>query len=167
MIDANLPEESIRFLAEQCRVPLAADPVSVRKAGKLWDALPRLTLIKPNRAEAAELSGRPVGTPEEARVAASALLGLGVRRVMISLGEQGVWYADAEASGQEKPRPRQVVSTNGCGDAFFAACLIAMLEGMDTRTMARMGQAAAALCAESRAAVNPDMTWQKVLGRAR
>lgn len=166
VIDANLPEESIRFLAENCRVPLAADPVSARKADRLWGALPRLTLIKPNRAEAAVLSGRRVETAAEAQVAAAALLGLGVRRVMVSLGSEGVWYADARFSGQEPTREHRTLSTNGCGDAFFAACLIAMLKGMDTPAMARFGQAAAALCAESDAAVNPAMTWQAVQERA-
>ena len=167
VIDANLPEESLRFLAENCSVPLAADPVSARKADKLWGILSSLTLLKPNMAEAAVLSGRRVTSDEETQTAASALLGLGVRHVMISMGGRGVWYADAAASGREPTRERRIISTNGCGDAFFSACLVAMLRGMNTPEMARVGQAAAALCAESEAAVSPSMTWQAVLERAR
>ncbi len=165
VMDANLPADSISFLAQHCDVPLAADPVSVRKAEKLWPVLNRLTLLKPNRAEAAKLTGRHVETVRDAEIAAAALLGLGVRNVMLSLGPEGVWYADAQSSGQEKPRVHQTVSTNGCGDAFFAAGLVAAMHGSDIQAMARLGQAAAAICAESEAAVNPALTWKAVQER--
>ena len=39
VLDANLPEESIRYLAENCTAPLFADPVSTAKAGKFRDVL--------------------------------------------------------------------------------------------------------------------------------
>ncbi len=161
VVDANLPEESIRWLAENVRVPLAADPVSIRKSARLLPALDRLALIKPNRAEAESLTG--LRDPEEA---AASLVSAGVGCAMISMGAEGVWYASASAAGHQPCLTDRIVSTNGCGDSFFAAALLAMLRGAGTADMALLGQAASALCAQSMSAVNPAMTWSSVLGKA-
>lgn len=55
--DANLPAESLRFLAENCTPPLFVDPVSTGKAEKLRPVLGRIHTLKPNRMEAELLSG--------------------------------------------------------------------------------------------------------------
>ena len=159
--DANLPEESIRWLAEHVRVPMAADPVSVRKSVRLLPALGRLLLLKPNRAEAEALTGIP--DPEEA---AASLVSAGVANAMVSLGAGGVWYASAAAAGLQPCLTADIVSTNGCGDSFFAAALLALLRGASAAEAALLGQSASALCARSMDAVNPDMTWPAVLAQA-
>ena len=50
--DANLPEETLAWIAKNITVPIAADPVSVSKASRLRPLLSRLTLLKPNIPEA-------------------------------------------------------------------------------------------------------------------
>ncbi len=57
VIDTNIPAESIAYLAENCHVPIFADPVSTAKAVKLQPVLGRLHTLKPNRMEAELLSG--------------------------------------------------------------------------------------------------------------
>lgn len=57
VLDTNIPAESIAWLAENCRVPLFADPVSTVKAEKLRPVLGKLHTLKPNRLEAELLSG--------------------------------------------------------------------------------------------------------------
>lgn len=161
VLDANLPEESIRWLAENVRVPLAADPVSVRKSERLLPALQRLALIKPNRAEAESLTG--LDDPEEA---AASLVSAGVACAMVSMGADGVWYASSTAAGCQPCLTDRIVSTNGCGDSFFAAALLAKLRGAGPAEMALLGQAASAICAQSMDAVNPAMTWPSVLRKA-
>ena len=52
VIDTNIPAESIAYLAENCPVPIFADPVSTAKAVKLQPVLGRLHTLKPNRIEA-------------------------------------------------------------------------------------------------------------------
>ena len=157
VVDANLPADTVRYLAAHCRAPLAADPVSVRKAGRLGSLLHRLCLIKPNLREAAALTGEA-----QAQDAARVLLEAGVGRAMITLGEKGVWFADAKDRGLMPCAAGPVVNTNGCGDAFFSASLRATLEGADVRESARLGQAAAAICAACESAVNPALTWSMV-----
>ena len=59
--------ESIAWLAENCPVPIFADPVSTAKAVKLRPVLGRLHTLKPNRIEAELLSG--VSITDEAQPA--------------------------------------------------------------------------------------------------
>ena len=94
VIDTNIPAESIAYLAENCPVPIFADPVSTAKAVKLQPVLGRLHTLKPNRIEAELLSGVAITDEASLRAAADALLATGLHRVFISLGGDGVFAAD-------------------------------------------------------------------------
>ena len=72
--DANIPEESLRFLAESCEAPLFVDPVSVAKAEKLKPILGKIHTLKPNRLEAELLTGMPIRGTEDALAAGRCLL---------------------------------------------------------------------------------------------
>ena len=163
--DANLPEESLTYLAEHCTVPLLADPVSVSKAPRLKSCLHRLAAMKPNRREAEVLTGLTIRTEADMKQAANALLELGLERVFISLGENGVYYADARGSGRVPICPGEIVNTNGCGDAFISAVALGCSEGAATDRLALMGVSAAAVCAESPMAVSPDMSRAQVINK--
>lgn len=162
VLDANLPEETLAWAVSHVHVPCFADPVSAAKAPRLRGALGGLALLKPNLPEGRALTGRQ----EPAEVAQS-LLDAGVARVMITLGAKGVWFADAHAAGCQPALPAEIRSTNGCGDAFLSACVVATLSGYDIAQTALLGQAAAAICAESAAAVNEALTWAAVEARAK
>ena len=106
VIDTNIPAESIAWLAENCPVPIFADPVSTAKAVKLQPVLGRLHTLKPNRIEAELLSG--VAITDEAQPApraADALLATGLQRVFISLGGDGVFAADHSGAAGASARP--------------------------------------------------------------
>ncbi len=160
--DANLTAISLRFLAENCRGRLSVDPVSVRKAKRLDGLLDGLQMIKPNLPEAQVLTDS-----RSADEAAASLCRAGVQRVLITLGASGALYAADGHSGSLPCIPGRIVNTNGCGDAFFAGALRAMLEGASIRDMTRVGLAAASLCAESETSVNHEACWDKVLQRAK
>ena len=154
MVDANLPAETIEWIAGKITVPVAADPVSVSKAGRLKPLLPGLTLIKPNVPEAELLTGVSIQGDMNLSRAASVLHSMGVRRVYISLGARGVWADDAREGGMMLPcAPGPVLNTTGCGDAFVAAAADAYLNGLGTFDAARRALAASAICAGDSAAV--------------
>jgi len=103
-------------------------------------------LIKPNREELAELTGRPVDTIADVVGAAVALTDRGVHTVLASLGPAGAvlargntaWHATAVAI---EPR-----STVGAGDALLAGYLAAGADGPGALAEAvAWGSAAAAL----------------------
>ena len=166
VLDTNLPEESIRWLAENSTVPLFADPVSTAKAVKLKNVLGRLHTLKPNRMEAELLSGVPITDEESLHRAADALLATGLRRVFISLGSDGVFAADHDARLHLPVLPAHMRNTTGCGDAFMAAIAWAYLQGTDLRDTALAGLAASAIAMEGAGTINPALGVQALKERA-
>lgn len=161
--DANLPEETLAWIAKNVTVPIAADPVSVSKAPRLLPLLSRLTLIKPNVPEAELLTGMTIQGDINLRRAADALHRLGVKRVYISLGGRGVWADDTREGGMLIPcAPGTIVNTTGCGDAFVAAAADAYLNGLGTMDSARRALAASAICAEGPAAVSSRLSPEAI-----
>ncbi len=155
--DANIPEESLKFLADNLFVPLFVDPVSTIKAEKVRDILPKIHTLKPNKIEAELLSGVKIETEEDAEKAAKALIEKGVRRVFISMGAKGVFAATAKESLWHGIFPGKMVNTTGCGDAFMGALVWAYLEGMNLEDTAAAGLAAGSIAMESDETINPLM----------
>lgn len=161
--DANLPEETLSWLAESITIPMAADPVSCAKAEKLRPLLSKLTILKPNVPEAELLTGLEIRGDGDLGRAADALHRMGVRRVYLSLGGRGVWADDVREGGELIPCfPGIIVNTTGCGDAFVAAAADAFLSGLGTLEAARRALAASAVCASDSAAVNPRMNREVI-----
>ena len=160
--DANLPSETLGWIAEKITIPVAADPVSVSKASRLRPLLSRLAFLKPNQPEAEVLTGFAPGEAGSLSRLADALHGLGVYRVFLSLGAQGVWVDDGKEGALLPCIPGSIVNTSGCGDAFVAAAADAYLRGLGTMECARRGLAAAAVCAEDPAAVSPKMSAEAI-----
>jgi ribokinase len=92
-------------------------------AAELPEELLQLTdVFVPNEVEAAELSGLPVKTPEQALVAAKRLLERGPRVVVITLGDRGAVCAErGKEPIQVEAQPVRAVDTTGAGDAFVGS----------------------------------------------
>ena len=181
VIDTNIPAESIAYLAENCPVPIFADPVSTAKAVKLQPVLGRLHTLKPNRMEAELLSGVAITDEASLNRAADVLLETGLRRVFVSLGGGGVFAADhsgrahlpvlpARMRSGERVHlpvlPAEMVNTTGCGDAFMAAITWAYLAGTDLTGTAKAGLAASAIAMEGAETINPAMSADSLKLRA-
>lgn len=167
VVDANLPEESLRYLAENCPAPLFADPVSVQKAVRLEGILERVHTLKPNLLEAELLSGVRIRGGEDLSRAAEALLDRGVRRVFISLGEKGVFAAE---QGRQALIPRcsaRVRNTTGAGDALMAGLVYAHTREAPLEESARIAAAAAAIAVEGEETVNPAMSEEALQEKIR
>ncbi len=163
--DTNIPAESLVFLAENCRAPLFCDPVSTIKAEKLRPILHRIHTLKPNRLEAELLSGVPIHSRADAEHVAQVLLGKGVGRVFLSMGEQGVYAATEKETLWLQNMPAKMVNTTGCGDAFMAALVWAFMENKNLRQTAQAGLAAAAIAIETAATINPAMSVTNIMTR--
>lgn len=156
--DTNIPAESLAFLAEKCTAPLFCDPVSTVKAEKLRPILHRIHTLKPNRMEAGLLAGMPVESMADVAKAADKLLELGVHRVFISLGADGIYCAMGEERLHLPNLPGRMVNTTGCGDASMAAIAWAYLQGSDLHKTALSALAAGAIAMESSETINPAMS---------
>ena len=163
--DANIPEESLRYLAENVTAPLFVDPVSTTKAEKLRSILHKIHTLKPNRIEAELLSGVPIREKADFPRAAEALRQLGVKRVFISLGADGVFAADENGEVWLPTVPGKMVNTTGCGDAFMAALVWAAMEDLNLEESALAGLAAGSIAMESGLTINPDMSADALRNR--
>ncbi len=158
VMDANLPGETLSFLAAHCSAPLFADAVSTKKAGRLRALLPRLTGLKSNRLEAELLTGLSIRTEKDAVTVAAALQNLGIQHVFLTMGSWGALVASGDKALWMPPLMNTMVNTTGCGDAFFAGALCALLDGQDILSMLRSGLGMAALCAASPGSVSPHIS---------
>lgn len=133
VLDCNLHEEALGFLLRDgFTVPVFVDAVSAAKCQRLLPWLASVHTLKVNRLEAATLTGLTVTALEEAQVAAKTLHRLGVRQVVLSLGQQGVAWCDAQgATGFRAARRVPVLNTNGAGDALLAGLVHGYLQGWD------------------------------------
>lgn len=163
--DTNIPQESLVYLAENCQVPLFCDPVSTAKAEKLRPILHKIHTLKPNRLEAELLSGVKIRTKQDVEEAARALLDMGVHRLFISMGADGVYAATRSERLWLENLPGNRVNTTGCGDAFMAALVWAYLEGMDLKHTALAGLAAASVAMESKQTINPALCATELKAR--
>lgn len=156
--DANLTAEALAFLAMNSTAPLFVDPVSTIKAEKLRPILHKIHTLKPNRLEAELLSGVTIRCKEDMVKAADRLTELGVHRMFISLGADGVFAAMGDQKLWLPNLPGNMVNTTGCGDAFMAALVWAYLQGLDLHRTALAGLAAGSIAMESVSTINPQMS---------
>ncbi len=134
VLDANLPEETLRAAAELIQAPLVADPVSAVKAVRLIPVVPRLAAIKPNLMEAQALAG-----VTDMEKAARWLMKQGACRVFISLGSEGLYWADANNCGIIRPSSLFMSCETGAGDAVTAGITYGLALGLSTIQTARLG----------------------------
>ena len=165
VVDTNIPQESLVYLAENCACPLFCDPVSTTKAEKLRPILHKIHTLKPNRLEAELLSGVSIQDAADVEKAARALLEKGLQRVFISMGSDGVHAADQTRQLWLPNLPGNMVNTTGCGDAFMAALVWSFLEKLDLQQTALCGLAAASIAMESNETINPAMSATAVRSR--
>jgi len=99
--------------------------------------------LVPNQTELALLTG--IDDLTATRRAASHLLAHGVRRVIVTLGEEGALVLDGVADIHLPAHKVTVVDTTAAGDAFVGALAVALMEGRSTREAAAWGNAAGAL----------------------
>lgn len=156
--DANLPSESLAWLASQARPPILFDPVSTSKAARASAFAGQLSAIKCNVAEAAMLLAGGSRAPGDPKWLARRLLGTGMLSVFVTAGPDGVFYADAAGDGHV-PAPRTTLAdATGAGDAFTAGVAVAMLAGMSARHAAELGSTMAGLALASEHTVSDHVT---------
>ncbi len=153
--DANLSQETLCYLWHCFGSKLCADCVSTPKSEKLSSILEGLFCLKANRAEAEVLTGIAVESVTDAHKAAAELHRLGVRNVIVTLGENGALISNGADALHMPLMPGETRNTSGCGDAFFAGALYAMVQHEPLAQVLRSGLAMARICAASGGAVSP------------
>ncbi len=153
--DTNLSEQSLRYLIDNVRVPLFVDAVSTAKALRLkcamtQNAATRLFALKVNRLEAEKMADCT-----DLHDMAARLHALGVERLYITLGADGVFCSDGRRTETLPCLATQIADTTGAGDAFLAGAAFAFAQQHDFFAAAVVGQQAAQITLQAVGAVNP------------
>ena len=111
------------------------------------DLLSKVEFFIPNEREAMQIAG-----VDSLEAAIPKLLGLGVRHLIITLGEQGVLLVTPEGRKEFPAHRVQVIDTVAAGDAFVGAFSTGIAEGMSVEDAVRLGNAAAAVAVTRRGA---------------
>jgi ribokinase len=110
--------------------------------------------LTPNEGEARLCLGRPVEDPASPEELAGALLDLGVKNVILTLGPQGVLWASARGLCHMPALPVEVVDTVGAGDAFNAGLAVGLSERRPLVEAIALGVTAASLSTRKRETID-------------
>ena len=162
--DTGLPQEIIDYLLATYGnvTPIFADTVSTTYAQKMVDNLQGVYTLKPNLLEAEILSGIKIKSFADLEVAAQTIVAKGAKRVFISLGRHGVYYADAEGVTRHrccKPMD-QIANATGAGDSFLGAMLYSHVNGFDLEQTLETAMTVSMLTIQSDNTINPQMSEQ-------
>lgn len=163
VLDANLSPQSLACLFELApnRFPIFAEPVSASKAGRLRPYLNRISLLKPNRAEAAALTGLASdAAPDDL---AFALHDLGLCRLVLSLGSDGLYASTRGAPPATLAASSVAVrSVTGAGDTLMAGLIDAWLSNKSQSDALAWAKAAALLSLQTYRAISPRLSQAAV-----
>ncbi|HVO42296.1 MAG TPA: carbohydrate kinase family protein [Aggregatilineales bacterium] len=165
VIDANISRaamDAIFDIAGRYEIPVCADPTSVFLAAKLTEFLPRLYMVRPNGTETTALCGLSVDNHDVdgALRAARHLVGLGVDVAIITLGDNGLVYADSTGGGHIPAIHTHIVDVTGAGDALTAGVIFGLYNGVPLDEAMRLGVSAATLTLRRRESVAPDLSQE-------
>jgi ribokinase len=110
--------------------PAPAQPIDTQ-------ALADVDYFVPNEHEAFAISGMPVRNLDEARICAAKLLASGIRRVILTLGENGALLAGNEGMEHVPAFSMSSVDSTGAGDAFIGSFATFVGEGLAEREAVR------------------------------
>ena len=77
-----------------------------------------IDFFTPNETEAEFYTGIKITSEKEAKQAADKLLNLGIKKIIITLGEKGLFYSDGKEEIYLKANEVKAIDTTGAGDAF-------------------------------------------------
>jgi ribokinase len=108
--------------------------------------------LTPNAVEAEILTDIAVKGPDTAVRAAQSLLARGAKRVIVTLGAEGVLFSDGASALHFPAFPVDTVDTTGAGDAFNGALAAGLAAGGTWEEALPLANAAAALACTKRGA---------------
>ena len=142
-IDTNLIKHSKIFLT-QLEIPIEVT-LHCLKAAKEYglinilnpapackisnDFFKLVDYFTPNETEAEFYTGVKINNENDAKVSAKKLIDMGIKKVIITLGEKGLFYSDGKEEIYMKATPDKAVDTTGAGDAFNGGFSFALLKG--------------------------------------
>jgi ribokinase len=99
----------------------------------------------PNETEAEFYTGIKITNEKEAKEASIKLLTLGLKKIIITLGEKGLFYSDGNEDIYLKATPVKAIDTTGAGDAFNGGLAYALSQNKSIKDSLNLANQVAGL----------------------
>ena len=99
----------------------------------------------PNETEAEFYTGIKITNEKEAKEASVKLLNLGLKKVVITLGEKGLFYSDGKEEVYLKATSVKAIDTTGAGDAFNGGLAFALSQNKSIKDSLNLANQVAGL----------------------
>ena len=131
LTNLEVPKEVVCYalkIAKSNNVPTILNPAPASEINE--DIFPLIDYFTPNETEASFYANHKVENEDDAKKASQQLLQLGIKNVIITLGDKGAYFANNKESLHINAMNlgEKVVDTTGAGDAFNAGFAVALTE---------------------------------------
>ena len=158
-IDTNLIKQSKIFLT-QLEIPIEVTLYCLKSAKEnglinILNPAPACKLsndffklvdyFTPNEMEAEFYTGIKIDNKDDAKASAKKLIDMGIKKVIITLGEKGLLYSDGREEIYLKASSDKAIDTTGAGDAFNGGFSFALLKGKKIKECLKIANKVAGL----------------------
>lgn len=150
--------EKIIDVAYENKLTIILNPAPVQQVKN--DIYKKLDYITPNEIEAEIITGIKVCDKDSARMAAEWFFDKGVKNVLITLGEKGVYVNDGVDENLIEAVKVEAIDTTGAGDAFNGGLLTGLLEGKSLTEAVKLATVLAALSVQKKG-TTPSMPYRE------
>lgn len=165
VLDANLSQSTIEYLGSKLtKSNIVFDAVSSVKALRAKAILGNLSILKTNIHEAQSLTGIQLDDKASISNAGKWLVDQGVEELVITLGQEGVYYRSSTTEFFMQAPHVDVVNATGAGDSFTAALVYGLINGMDKETLMTFCMGAAEVTLKSPLTISTEMSVEAIEG---
>ena len=164
VLETNMPLYILELVTNELpNMHFALDAVSGKKALKAKTILGKLSILKCNLLEAELLSEIKVDSSDDHEKLVQYFISLGVKKVFITLGKDGIIYGDSKGFYQYKIKVLKPLNTIGAGDSFMAGLLYGESKNYDIHQMVKFANACAQITIQHKNTVHPKMSEKLIL----
>ncbi|MGQ9621328.1 MAG: ribokinase [Bacteroidales bacterium] len=146
LIQLEIPMKTVEYAimrAGDCNIrailnPAPAQPIPLKIFENLW-------ALTPNEVEAETLTGIQINDTKSCSKAAQRLKNMGVKNVVITLGEEGAYINSDSFNGHVPGVKVEAIDTTAAGDVFNGALAVALAEGKQIKEAVEFANQAAAI----------------------
>ena len=146
LLQLETPVQTVEYIADiayRNKVKLILNPAPAQKLSE--NLLKKVWLITPNETEASLLTGIEVKDTSSAIKAAEHLLEMGIKNVIITLGENGSILCNEKGSEHFKAFKAKAVDSTAAGDVFNGTLAVAITNKEPLQNAINFAAAAAAI----------------------
>lgn len=167
LLDLNFPQEVTTEIIRRCYLEdrfLCVTPISTTRVEKLPNDLQGINLLIVNKLEAEALTSIIINeVKEDCKKVCQAIQEKGVKKVVINLGRQGLFFSTAQNNYKHlSVEKRRYKDKTGERDALIAGVLYGLIQGSTLEEACKMGLALSTLTIQTQYTVNPNLTAKDI-----